>query len=128
MESSRKRQHYPYVLTSASEIPGGGDPKSWLEYYKLSPGAGETYVPHPHPGVRSASEGDILWFIFDEELLGYVPILHVKEDNINGRFEIWYAAEKFVRLEGPSRALSKDSITTPLSPEQGEWWIVDHAT
>jgi hypothetical protein len=122
---SPKRKHYPYVLTSDSPVPGGGDAKSWLEYYKLNPGAGETYVPHTHPGVRDAEEGDLLWFIFDEQLLGYASILRVAEDYVNAKFEVWYDAEDFTRYEGVLR-IPPGSIITPLPPEIGEEWFASY--
>lgn len=117
------RQHFPYVLTGTTPVPGGGDAKSWLEYYKINPGAGETYIPHADPSLRGAKDGDILWFIFENEVLGYSRILRIVEDPINDRVEVWYNAENFVPFKGLSK-VPPTAISVPLPSETGEEWLV----
>lgn len=83
--------HFVYAMQSLSKPPvGDGTTQGWFTYYKWDVD-GETYVPVPAdvPG-GAPEEGDTLWFLMDNRLMGCVPVLRVMEDAMNGGLELHY--------------------------------------
>lgn len=92
-------KHFLYKVGMEDKVPGGGDPLSWLNYYKLDKDNEETYVPFGGD-CKGAEPGDILWFMYAKRtLLARVPILRVMEDAINQCTEIWYDASQLTKFE-----------------------------
>lgn len=113
-----------YVMHGEKKAPAGtGTVDSWFRYYKWEV-EGETYVPQSPP-IQDVQEGDILWFIMDGEVLGYVPLLHVREDAINGRQEFWYNADKIYRSQKPLMRIYSCPETCQISSGSVQHLLVD---
>lgn len=118
-----EKRHFVFVCKSSDRVPGGGDPLSWLTYYKLNEENDETFVAFTKEGAL-ARPGDILWFIYNYAVLARVEVLRIQEDSMsNGDIEIWYDARKVHKLEGEGFIIPLDYSTGMLSPEVGEEWM-----
>lgn len=117
------RKHFIFVLKEGDRVPGGGSPLSWLEYYKLNLGNGETYLPFTEEG-RLAQKGDILWIMYERVLLARVVILRVMDDMINGgRPEVWYGT-RFLKILTEQKPVEGPEYTTGIvDPIVGEFWL-----
>lgn len=115
-------EHYVYAVRSSSRAPtGDGDTLSWLNYYKLNPEAGETYIPFPASG-KDAVAGDQLWFVVDQRLVARVNVLRARSDEMNnGQIELWYDAAQIRPLSAPT--IESPITTGPLGAMVGEIWL-----
>lgn len=93
-------QNWIYQMRSDDPAPAGdGDTGTWFQYYKWGAKDGETFVPKKWPFL-AAQEGDRLWFVLDETILGYAPLLRVETPAARTQSqELWYDASKTYELE-----------------------------
>jgi len=93
--------HYLYAMYSDGAAPaGGGNIKSWFEYYKLDNGPG-TSIPFYEgdmPDDELPLVGDLLWFVMDAVVIGVCKITGVTGDPLNKRVDVFYDSNKVVRL------------------------------
>src|SRR5580658_7372142 len=88
------RQHFLFSLREADQVPGGNSPMGWLRYYKLNDENEEVFIPFSDEG-RLAKPGDILWIMYEQQLLARVPILRVQDNAMNNdQVEVWYDARQ----------------------------------
>lgn len=112
------RKHFVFSVHTPFDPTGKGDTKSWLEYYKLNPENGEIYVPFDESEVFDAVPDDLVWFVLDNAIVAYVPVLRCQYDEMNGVSEIWYDASKIVR--------AKQSVLVGvmgIRTDHGEEWL-----
>jgi hypothetical protein len=85
-------KQYAYCMIGDAPDPiGSGDTKSWFLHYKWRlDEKDEVFLPVPKDTFPDIEEGDDLWFLMDEEILGHAPVLRVCMDWANERKEIWF--------------------------------------
>lgn len=115
--------HYLYAMYSDGAAPaGGGDIKSWFEYYKLDNGPG-TSIPFfevDMPEDEMPLVGDLLWFVMDAVVIGVCKITGATCDPLNKRVDVFYDSDKVVRLfHGISSPLVVCGMVT--DPERLVW-------
>ena len=101
---ARKRdsmRHFVYAMKSTDKAPaGGGLTHNWFMHYKWDVDD-ETYVPYVQPeGAALPTEGDTIWFVEDQFLLGCARITRVTEDPLNDRHEIYYDTRDLQDFQG----------------------------
>jgi len=84
--------HFIYSMNSVDPAPAtGGDTKSWFFYYKWDVD-GMAYVPVPEDDFEGYELGggrDLLWFLMDKMVLGFVPIVSIMP-SLDGKVELHY--------------------------------------
>ena len=91
--------YYYFMLGDAPAPSGGGDLRTWFEFYKLGAG-GETFVPLKHED-KLPNIGDFLWFVLDDHVVAMAPVLRVVEDPINVLHEAWFDSTRARQLSAP---------------------------
>jgi hypothetical protein len=107
---------YKMVGTDLDPV-GAGDTKSWFHFYKWGKGKGDTYVPLDVSIEELPGVGDILWFVLDDIVQGYVTVTSVSTTLSTGRTEVWYDTETAVILDEPARF--------SVSSDQRRYWRQD---
>jgi hypothetical protein len=99
---SETRRNFVFAVISTSPSPTGkGSKVDWLEYYKLNPELGETYVfLDLEIGAAPVEEGDILWFQVDDRIIARVRICRTFLDPYNDQVELWYRCSEVQRIDG----------------------------
>ncbi len=121
-----ERKHFLYMMISDAKAPGaGGDTLSWFRYYKWEADVGEVFVPMVDEQELSA--GDLLWFIMDGEIWGYVTILRV-DRACSGTQELWYDSAQITRAIRPFSIMpSEENVAWMLDgclpEERGARWM-----
>lgn len=94
-------RHFIYAMDgSKPALAGGGDTESWFLYYKWNVG-GEAFVPVPAEVGEMPEAGDLLWFLLNMYVIGYVEVLCTREDSaVLGTFEVVYNTQD-IRAGGP---------------------------
>lgn len=93
-------QHYTYLMRGNDPAPaGGGDTKSWFEYYKVGTGP-DVFVPFTSeqlPPEHRPNPGDYLWFFMDGFLTGVTKVTGVLVDPLNNAVvEVYYDSDRVV--------------------------------
>lgn len=97
-------KHFVYSMKGEDLPPAGdGTTSGWFYYYKWDVD-GEAYMPFPEnlaTGEASPEPGDLLWFVMDGNLLGYVPLTEARHDQLNQRVEFCYDTNRIMALPLP---------------------------
>lgn len=101
-------RHFVYAMNGKDPAPAaGGDTKSWFFFYKWDVG-GLAFVPlAPAQEVELPTAGDLLWFVMDQNPLGYVPVEEVIAID-GGGHELHYDTRKII---GPGESLQQYNCT-----------------
>lgn len=88
-------KHFVFTMQGQAVAPaGGGTTEGWFFYYKWDVDE-ETFVPVPDTlSADTLVADDLLWFVLDDRVIGYVPVLRTAEDAINDKIEIYYDTRK----------------------------------
>jgi hypothetical protein len=96
--------HYVIPMRSTEKDPTNNkDMATWFYFYKWAPGEeDQRFFPVSEAVLPTTpQEGDTLWFIMDERVVGKVPVLYSILDESNCRLEIWYDCACAVPLDIP---------------------------
>lgn len=93
-------KHFVFAMNGKAPAPAsGGKTEAWFMFYKWDVD-GEAYVPFPDyalPQDVTFDEGDVLWFIMDERVIGCVPILRVADSSSHDVVEVYYDTRQIQR-------------------------------
>ncbi len=117
--------HFVFVVSSNKPSPAGrGNEGGWLRHYKIER-EDEVFIPwEEEPGVPKPWKGDHLWMQIDADVIGVVQIARVEEDQINGRFELWFDGGNIQPVKGVKSELS----TGRVAELTAESWLKQLAT
>lgn len=111
-------KHFVFTMAGQDTAPaGGGTTEGWLFHYKWDVD-GETFVPVPETLAEEVPvAGDLLWFVLDDRVIGYVPVLRTAEDPINNNIEVYYDTRKLhdAKRQQQIRTKQKMGLVTDAS-------------
>lgn len=122
MHDELPMQHYIYLMNGSDPAPaGGGDTKSWFEYYKVGTGP-DVFVPFTAeqlPEEERPNVGDLLWFIMDGFPTGVTKITGALVDPMHwGSVEVFYDSDRVTPVisGGCVKAVDRSGkVTDPTS-------------
>ena len=85
------------MIGGADAPVGTGDTRSWFYHYKVGIG-GEVFVPVFSGEADEMGETNLLWFVMDGVVIGYVPLRRQVMDNFNGRLELWFNSDEYTDI------------------------------
>jgi hypothetical protein len=93
-----------YVISmngEASDPLNMGDTKSWFFAYKWRLDEDdEVFFPVRKGELPDIAEGDTIWFLMDEQLIGCATVLRIMPSTLSSDEEIWYHTKACKRAKG----------------------------